>query len=85
MTVFHDEIEIEDFEFDEEEEIYYYPCPCGDRFQISKEELIAGEEIATCPSCSLVVKVIYDLEEFSEKQEEVEILTDNLKKLKVTQ
>lgn len=36
MSVFHDEIEIEDFEYDEEEEIYYYPCPCGDRFQISK-------------------------------------------------
>lgn len=36
MSVFHDEIEIEDFEYDEEEEMYYYPCPCGDRFQISK-------------------------------------------------
>lgn len=36
MSVFHDEIEIEDFEYDEDEEIYYYPCPCGDRFQISK-------------------------------------------------
>lgn len=36
MSVFHDEIEIEDFEYDKEEEIYYYPCPCGDRFQISK-------------------------------------------------
>jgi len=36
MAVYHDEIEIEDFEYDEDEEIYYYPCPCGDRFQISK-------------------------------------------------
>lgn len=36
MTIFHDEIEIEDFEYDEDEEMYYYPCPCGDRFQISK-------------------------------------------------
>lgn len=36
MSVFHDEIEIEDFEYDEEEETYYYPCPCGDRFQITK-------------------------------------------------
>uniref|UniRef100_T1HW14 Diphthamide biosynthesis protein 3 n=1 Tax=Rhodnius prolixus TaxID=13249 RepID=T1HW14_RHOPR len=62
MSVFHDEIEIEDFEYDEEEEIYYYPCPCGDRFQITKEELASGEEIATCPSCSLIVKVIYDLD-----------------------
>lgn len=36
MSVYHDEIEIEDFEYDEEEEMYYYPCPCGDRFEISK-------------------------------------------------
>lgn len=36
MTAYHDEVEIEDFEYDEEEEMYYYPCPCGDSFQISK-------------------------------------------------
>ncbi|CAK1593625.1 unnamed protein product [Parnassius mnemosyne] len=71
MTIFHDEIEIEDFDYDDEEEMYYYPCPCGDRFQISKEELMAGEEVATCPSCSLVVKVIYDLEKFKAEAEEV--------------
>lgn len=23
-------------EYDEETDCYYYPCPCGDRFQISK-------------------------------------------------
>lgn len=26
-----------------------------------QEELMAGEEVATCPSCSLVIKVIYDV------------------------
>ncbi|XP_061729646.1 diphthamide biosynthesis protein 3 [Cydia pomonella] len=71
MTIFHDEIEIEDFEYDEDDDMYYYPCPCGDRFQISKEELMAGEEVATCPSCSLVVKVIYDLEKFKAEGEEL--------------
>ncbi|XDV36284.1 hypothetical protein PO909_006091 [Leuciscus waleckii] len=60
MTVFHDEVEIEDFEYDEETETYYFPCPCGDRFAITKEDLENGEEVATCPSCSLIVKVIYD-------------------------
>ncbi|KAJ4921671.1 hypothetical protein JOQ06_003351 [Pogonophryne albipinna] len=60
MSVFHDEVEIEDFEFDEETETYYFPCPCGDRFCISKEDLENGEETATCPSCSLIVKVVYD-------------------------
>ncbi|XP_062558504.1 diphthamide biosynthesis protein 3 [Armigeres subalbatus] len=75
MAVYHDEVEIEDFEYDEDEEMYYYPCPCGDRFQISKEELIAGEEVATCPSCSLIVKVIYDPEAFLAEQDEVETTT----------
>ena len=36
MSVYHDEIEIEDMEYDEETETYYYPCPCGDRFEITK-------------------------------------------------
>ncbi|GAB0086154.1 DPH3 homolog [Sergentomyia squamirostris] len=80
MSVFHDEIEIEDFEYDETEEIYHYPCPCGDRFEISKEELMAGEETATCPSCSLIVKVIYDPEMFRAKEDEVE-LDEKLKNL----
>ncbi|GJQ78259.1 hypothetical protein Trydic_g22102 [Trypoxylus dichotomus] len=84
MTVFHDEIEIEDFEYDEEEEIYHYPCPCGDRFEISKEDLLAGEEIATCPSCSLVIKVIYDLEAFQQESNEVKTVVEDFKKLKVT-
>ncbi|CAG9793512.1 unnamed protein product [Diatraea saccharalis] len=73
MTIFHDEVEIEDFEYDEDDEMYYYPCPCGDRFQITKEELMAGEEVATCPSCSLVVKVIYDLDKFKAEAEEKNI------------
>lgn len=36
MSVFHDEIEIEDFEYDEDTETYYFPCPCGDKFAITK-------------------------------------------------
>ncbi|KAL5011356.1 hypothetical protein ScPMuIL_009907 [Solemya velum] len=69
MSVFHDEIEIEDFEYDEETEIYYYPCPCGDRFEITKEDLMNGEDVATCPSCSLMLKVIYDIDDFMSGEE----------------
>ena len=36
MSVYHDEVEIEDFEYDSDSETYYYPCPCGDRFEITK-------------------------------------------------
>ena len=79
MSVFHDEVEIEDFEYDEEEETYYYPCPCGDRFAITLEELEAGEEVATCPSCSLIVKVIYNPEDFLPTEEVAESSSPVLK------
>ena len=34
--VFHDEVEIEDFEYDADSETFTYPCPCGDLFTITK-------------------------------------------------
>lgn len=68
MAVYHDEVEIEDMDFDEDTEMYYYPCPCGDKFQISKEDLENGEEVATCPSCSLIIRVIYDKENFMKSE-----------------
>ncbi|KAI9127624.1 hypothetical protein K1719_000617 [Acacia pycnantha] len=49
----YDDVEIEDMEWNEELQAYTYPCPCGDLFQITKEDLKLGEEIARCPSCSL--------------------------------
>ncbi|KAJ1501002.1 Diphthamide biosynthesis protein 3 [Coelomomyces lativittatus] len=63
MSVY-DEIEIEDFEFDSAQGMYFYPCPCGDLFQISEEALLNGEDIAECPSCSLLLRVIYDRDAF---------------------
>lgn len=56
MTSFYDEIEIEDMTFDEETQTYYYDCPCGDKFEITVEELANGDEIAHCPSCSLILR-----------------------------
>lgn len=58
MSSLYQEVEIEDFEYDILNKIYTYPCPCGDRFQISEEELENGEELAQCPSCSLIIRVI---------------------------
>ncbi|GLD99502.1 hypothetical protein PINS_up008228 [Pythium insidiosum] len=59
MSVY-DEVEIEDMDFNAEEQVYYYPCPCGDKFFITLAELYDGEDIATCPSCSLTLRVIFD-------------------------
>ncbi|KAJ9152909.1 hypothetical protein P3X46_026417 [Hevea brasiliensis] len=54
----YDDVEIEDIEdmeWNEGLQAYTYPCPCGDLFQITKEDLPLGEEIARCPSCSLYI------------------------------
>lgn len=59
----YEEVDIEEMEYEENNKIFTYPCPCGDRFEISLEELLNGEEIASCPSCSLVIKVNYLLED----------------------
>lgn len=56
----YDEIEIEDMTYDSKLEIYHYPCPCGDKFEIALTDLRDGEEIAVCPSCSLMIRVIFD-------------------------
>lgn len=58
----YEEIEIEDMEYNEKECMYYYPCPCGDKFRISLEDLWDGEDIAKCPSCTLRIMVIYEEE-----------------------
>ena len=60
MGAYYDEIEIEDMAWDAEKGVYHYPCPCGDRFEISRRQLAEYEDIATCPSCSLIIRVIYD-------------------------
>lgn len=58
----YEEIEIEDMTFDVKTQTYTYPCPCGDRFKISLEDLWDGEDIADCQSCTLFISVIYEEE-----------------------
>ncbi|KFA81895.1 hypothetical protein S40288_01724 [Stachybotrys chartarum IBT 40288] len=74
----YDEIEIEDMTFDETLQLYHYPCPCGDRFQIALDDLRDEQDIAVCPSCSLMIRVIFDLEDLpkpptSESESQVDI------------
>ncbi|KAI9456821.1 zf-CSL-domain-containing protein [Lactarius psammicola] len=67
MGAYYDEIEIEDMAWDEEKGVFHYPCPCGDRFEISRKQLANCEDIATCPSCSLIIRVIYDPLDFEDE------------------
>ncbi|BGP12866.1 hypothetical protein JCM10213_009306 [Rhodosporidiobolus nylandii] len=69
MVSYYDELEIEDFAWDDDKKVFHYPCPCGDRFEISRAQLAKGEEIATCPSCSLLVRVVYDMMDYEDYEE----------------
>ena len=47
---------------------------CNSQLNLNKVLILGlisgwGLEIATCPSCSLIVKVIYDIEDFEEEEE----------------
>jgi diphthamide biosynthesis protein 3 len=85
----YEEVEIEDMKYDPVDFSYTYPCPCGDRFRITLEELLDGEDIATCPSCTLRIMVIYEEEDLpelpadEEEEEEEEALSERLETLKV--
>ncbi|KAK7039414.1 Zf-CSL-domain-containing protein [Favolaschia claudopus] len=72
MGAYYDEIEIEDMAWDEEKGVYHYPCPCGDRFEITRRQLADCEDIATCPSCSLIIRVIFDPLDFEDEPPEEE-------------
>jgi diphthamide biosynthesis protein 3 len=67
MGAYYDEIEIEDMAWDEEKGVFHYPCPCGDRFEISRKQLANCEDVAICPSCSLIIRVIYDPLDFEDE------------------
>ncbi|KAK0705577.1 hypothetical protein B0H67DRAFT_604365 [Lasiosphaeris hirsuta] len=60
----YDEVEIEDMTWDETMQIYHYPCPCGDRFEIALVDLRDEADIAVCPSCSLMIRVIFEVVSF---------------------
>lgn len=66
METIYDEIEIEDFSYDPVTQLFQYPCPCGDRFAILIDDLRDGEDIAVCPSCLLMVRVIFDEEDLEQ-------------------
>ena len=69
-TGVYDTVEIEDMNFDERRDGFTYRCPCGDLFFIPVSDLKAGDDIATCPSCSLRIKVVYNAEDFAEYEDD---------------
>jgi len=73
---FYDEIEIEDMTYDATLQIYHYPCPCGDRFEISLADLRDGEDVGVCPSCSLMIRVVFEAEDLPKEKEDKEEIVE---------
>eukprot|EP01083_Nonionella_stella_P208189 755715_1 len=73
----YEEVEIEDLDYDPVELLYTYPCPCGDKFRITLEELWDGEDIAPCPSCTLRIEIIYDEDDLPPLPDESDYETDD--------
>jgi diphthamide biosynthesis protein 3 len=85
----YEEVEIEDMEYDENDFSYTYPCPCGDKFRITLEELHDGEDIAKCPSCTLRIMVIYEPEDIpplppEEEDDEEDELVEQISAVRVS-
>lgn len=58
----YDQVEIEDMTYDPITQLLHYPCPCGDRFEVCVDDLLDGStDIATCPSCSLTIQVVFEV------------------------
>jgi len=66
----YDDVDLIDMDFNASEETYKYPCPCGDDFFITVDDLLNLEDVAPCPSCSLLLTVIYDPDEFLKSLQE---------------
>ena len=59
---FHYEtVHIDQMEYDADMNLFRYPCPCGDLFEISVDDLLSGERVALCPSCSLTILIDDDV------------------------
>ncbi len=59
-----DEVDLLDMAFEAAREVYTYPCPCGDLFMMPVDDLLCAEDLAPCPSCSLLLRVKYDPDAF---------------------
>lgn len=72
VVAVHEEVNLSEMEFDEELEGYLYDCPCGDEFFISIQDLKNGLNIAECPSCSLKLRVLFNVEQFLKQFKETD-------------
>ncbi|KAJ2794299.1 hypothetical protein H4R20_006275 [Coemansia guatemalensis] len=67
--VVQDEVDLDDMVFDPKSGRFSYPCRCSGSYNIAEDDLDAGREIAPCSDCSLKIRVLYEVIDCSDSDQ----------------
>ncbi|PIA14989.1 DnaJ-domain-containing protein [Coemansia reversa NRRL 1564] len=67
--VVQDEVDLDDMEFDSDTRKFSYPCRCSGSYIIAEDDLDAAREIAPCTDCSLKIRVLYEVMDCSDSDQ----------------
>ncbi|KAF9207655.1 Diphthamide biosynthesis protein 4 [Haplosporangium sp. Z 27] len=59
----NDDIDLDDMEYNEETGSYSLPCRCSGEYVVSEDELELGVDTVACSTCSLIVRIHYEVAE----------------------
>jgi len=69
-----DTVDLDSMEYEEEEEegggAYSTPCRCGGSYTITEHDLEEGVDVVCCSTCTLSVRILYQLAEKTGGEEE---------------
>ncbi|KAG0087040.1 Diphthamide biosynthesis protein 4 [Podila epicladia] len=57
----NDDIDLDDMDYDGESSVYTSPCRCSGEYIISEDELELGVDTVVCSTCSLIVRIHYEV------------------------
>ncbi|KAF9425627.1 Diphthamide biosynthesis protein 4 [Podila epigama] len=57
----NDDIDLDDMDYDDETSVYTSPCRCSGEYAISEKELELGVDTVVCSTCSLIVRIHYEV------------------------
>lgn len=55
------EVDLDEMQFDEQTGIYSTACRCSGKFEITEADLEKGIDTIQCGTCTLIIKVQYQL------------------------
>ncbi|KAF9274860.1 Diphthamide biosynthesis protein 4 [Mortierella alpina] len=58
----NDDIDLDDMDYNEKSSSYSAPCRCSGEYVISEDELELGVDTVVCSTCSLIVRIHYEVE-----------------------